>query len=325
MLRKGLTAALAALAVSGNAYAEETITVAHLLDPSHDAAFWAINNGKVSEPGIRIEAKGLAIPALIQSTVSKKYDVVQTAVMAIPRAKSKGLDLEVLATGLRSHNKEHSGDVWVKKDSPIRSADDLKGKKIGVYSLNSTGITLVRIALWKKYGHNVSFQGGDSEWVQVPAPSIPAALASDQIDAGTLIHAQAYKAMRSGDFRSVVAAAKDNVEIFGGPTVAAVYVGYPDKLAARPEAFKAFTRLFKASVQYALDHPEEVFTAVGKEKNIDPDFFREWFATFSQIPAAVSGEDIVAMQRVWEFSREMGILKEYPNAADVIWEHAIRE
>ena len=111
MLKKAMTAALAAIAVSGYAHAEETITVAHLLDPSHDAAFWAINNGKVSEPGVRIEAKGLAIPALIQSTVSKTYDVVQTAVMAIPRAKSKGLDLEVLATGLRSHNKVHSGDI----------------------------------------------------------------------------------------------------------------------------------------------------------------------------------------------------------------------
>ena len=325
MFRNILTAALAAFAVSTHANAEETITVAHLLDPSHDAAFWAINHGKVSEPGIRIEAKGLAIPALIQSTVSKKYDVIQTAVMAIPRAKSKGLDLEVLATGLRSHNKAHSGDVWVKQDSPIRNADDLKGRKIGVYSLQSTGITLIRIALWKKYGHNVSFQGGDSEWVQVPAPSIPAALASDRIDAGTLIHAQAYKAIRSGEFRSVVPAAKDNVEIFGMPTVAAVYVGYPDKLAARPEAFKAFTRLFKASVQYALDHPDEVFTAVGEEKNIDPAFFTEWFATFSQIPAAVSEGDVLAMQKVWEFSKEMGILEEYPNAADVVWEHAIRE
>ena len=325
MFRNILTAALAAFAVSTHANAEETITVAHLLDPSHDAAFWAINHGKVSEPGIRIEAKGLAIPALIQSTVSKKYDVIQTAVMAIPRAKSKGLDLQVLATGLRSHNKAHSGDVWVKQDSPIRNADDLKGRKIGVYSLQSTGITLIRIALWKKYGHNVSFQGGDSEWVQVPAPSIPAALASDRIDAGTLIHAQAYKAIRSGEFRSVVPAAKDNVEIFGIPTVAAVYVGYPDKLAARPEAFKAFTRLFKASVQYALDHPDEVFTAVGEEKDIDPAFFTEWFATFSQIPAAVSEGDVLAMQKVWEFSKEMGILEEYPNAADVIWEHAIRE
>ena len=78
-------------------------------------------------------------------------------------------------------------------------------RPFGVYSLNSTSITLVRIALWKKYGHNVSFQGGDSEWVQVPAPTIPAALSSDQIDAGTLIHAQAYKAMKRGEFRSASA------------------------------------------------------------------------------------------------------------------------
>ena len=40
MLRKGLTAALAALAVSGNAYAEETITVAHLLDPNAADVIW---------------------------------------------------------------------------------------------------------------------------------------------------------------------------------------------------------------------------------------------------------------------------------------------
>ena len=114
-------------------------------------------------------------------------------------------------------------------DDDVLSVQEVANGNIEAAS--STCITLVRMALWKKYGHNVSFQGGDSEWVQVPAPSIPAALASDQIDAGTLIHAQAYKAMKSGEFRSIVPAAKDNVEIFGIPTVAAVYVGYPDKPA----------------------------------------------------------------------------------------------
>lgn len=307
------------------AFAQEKITVAHLLDPSHDAAFYAINNGKVSDPTIEVEAKGLAIPALIQATVSKQYDVIQTAVMAIPRARSKGLELQVLATGLRSHNKPNGGDIWVKADSPIQSAADLKGKKIGVYALNSTGITLIRVALWKKYGLNVSYQGGDMEWVEVPAPSIPAALASGTIDAGTLIHSQAYKAQQSGEFRSVVAAAVDNVGVFGVPTVAAVYVGYPEKLEARPDAFKAFGQLLKASVQYALDNPDEVFNAVGKEKDIDPTFFAHWFENYSQIPAAVSDADITAMQKVWEFSKEMGILKEFPNAGDVIWEHALRE
>ena len=77
----------------------------------------------------------------------------------------------------------------------------------------------------KKHGLNVSYQGGDSQWVEVPAPSIPAALSSGNIDAGTLIHAQAYKAQQSGEFRSIVQAAVDNSAVFGVPTVAAVYVG----------------------------------------------------------------------------------------------------
>ena len=317
-----LTSALASLAIV-TVQAKETITVAHLLDPSHDAAFWAINNGKVTSPDIEVKTKALAIPALIQGTSSKQYDVIQTAVMAIPRAKAKGLELKVLATGLRSHNKQHSGDIWVKADSPIKSAADLKGKTIGVYSLKSTGITLIRIALWKKHGLNVSYEGGDMQWQQVPAPTIPAALSTGRIDAGTLIHSQAFKAKQSGEFRSVVPASMDNVDVFGVPTVAAVYVGYPEKLAQRPQAYKSFLDLFYRSVQYAKDNPDEVFAAVGKEKNVDPAFFVEWFATYSDIPVKVSANDRVAMRKVWEFSKEMGILKGYPDVDSVIWEHAL--
>jgi NitT/TauT family transport system substrate-binding protein len=324
-LTRLLLACSMATMLAAPAGARETITVGHLLDPSHDAAFWAINNGKVTHPDIEVKTKALAIPALIQGTSSKQYDIIQTAVMAIPRALSKGLELEVLATGLRSHNKVHSGDIWVKKDSAIRSAADLKGKTIGVYSLKSTGITLIRIALWKKYGLDVSYEGGDMQWQQVPAPTIPAALSTDRIDAGTLIHSQAFKAIRSGEFRSVVPAAKDNVDVFGVPTVAAVYVGYPEKLAERPEAYKAFLDLFHRSVQYAKDHPDEVFTAVGKAKNIDPAFFSEWFSTFSEIPVKISASDRIAMQKVWEFSKEMGILKSYPDVDSVIWEHALTD
>ncbi|MCP5152703.1 MAG: ABC transporter substrate-binding protein [Ectothiorhodospiraceae bacterium] len=324
-IRHGILGAAVLAVASLGASAKETIRVAHLLDASHDAAFWAIANGKVTSPDIEVEAKALSIPALIQATASKQYDVVQTAVMAIPRAASKGLELKVLATGLRSHNKPHSGDIWVKADSPIRSAADLKGKKIGVYSLNSTGITLVRIALWKKHGLNVSYKDGDMEWQEVPAPTIPAALASGHIDAGTLIHSQAFKAKESGEFRSVVPASMDNVEVFGVPTVAAVYVGYPEKLAAKPEAYKAFLELFDKSVKYAKAHPDEVFTAVGKAKNVDPKFFSEWFETYSDIPVVISRDDRVAIEKVWGFAKEMGILAEYPAVDDVIWEHALTE
>ena len=102
-------------------------------------------------------------------------------------------------------------------------------------------------------------------------------------------------------------------------------MGYPEKLAARPEAFREFARMLKASIDYTLSHPDEVFAAAGKEAGIDPDFFRTWFRSYSQIPMAVAPQDVVAIQRVWELSKEMGIIDSHPNAADMVWEHAIRE
>ena len=50
-------------------------------------------------------------------------------------------------------------------------------------------------------------------------------------------------------------------------------------------------------MQYALDHPDEVFNAVGREKDIDPAFFSHWFENYSQIPAAVSDDAVIAMQK----------------------------
>ena len=50
---------------------------------------WALKNGKVKSDSIEVQADALQIPALIQA--KRDRDVVQTAGMAIPRARSKGL------------------------------------------------------------------------------------------------------------------------------------------------------------------------------------------------------------------------------------------
>ena len=48
--------------------------------------------------------------------------------------------------------------------------------------------------------------------VYLSASAQKLAFTTSRIDAGTLIHPQAYKAIESGEFRSVVPAAKDNEE-----------------------------------------------------------------------------------------------------------------
>ena len=96
------------IAAGGPAVAKETITYAYLLDPALEGVLYAIKSGKVSSKTVEIKASALAIPALIQSTPAKRYDVIMNAVMAIPFAKKRGLDLVVLSTALRS-----SKAAWV--------------------------------------------------------------------------------------------------------------------------------------------------------------------------------------------------------------------
>jgi len=325
VLGASLGVALMATVAAGPVTAKETITYAYLLDPALEGVLYAIKTGKVTSKTVEIKASALAIPALIQSTPAKRFDVIMNAVMAIPFAKKRGLNLVVLSTALRSSKGRLGAGIWVKKSSPYKTLADLKGKTLGNYALRSTGTTWMRIALWKKHGMNVSYKNGDFKWVQIQAPALLPALASGRIDAATLIHAQAYKALKSGDYRVLAWTNKDIKELFGVDSVAAVNVTYPEKLAKRPAAFHEFSRMLRASVLYAVKNPEEVGKAISAKYKISPEYFKAWMADYSFFPGAVSDQDMKAMEVVWSNAKEMGIIKKVPKAADVVWKDAIRE
>jgi NitT/TauT family transport system substrate-binding protein len=313
------------LARGAAAQAAATVTFAYLADPSHEAVLWALRNGKVSSPSVRVDATPLDISALIQATAARTYDVVQTAAVAIPRARERGLDLKIVGTGLRYHASGEGAGIWVKRGSPIASANDLKGKKLGVYSIGSAGITLIRIALQDVYGLNMSARGGDLELVEMPAPALPAALATGRIDAATLIHTQAFQAQRSGDFVGVIQTAGDMTRRFGTRMVSAVLAGYGDKLSAEPARYQELLRVLRASMEYALANPDEVFTAVGTATQTDPDFFRAWFTRYSEFPVTLTESDSRAIELLWRRASEMGWMQgRLPPAAEAFWSGAIR-
>ena len=321
-----ITAAIAGLLTASSASAKETIKYAYLLDPSLEGIMYAIKKGIVKSDKINIEFSTLAIPALIQSTPTKRYDVIMNAVMAIPLAKARGLELVVLSTALRAGSTRENAAVWVKKNSPVKTIADLKGKTIGDAALRSTGTTWVRIALNAKYGVNVSYKNGDFKWVQMPPPALFGALETGRVDAATLIHSMAYKAEKSGNFRVIAYTSRDLYEKLGVDTVSAVNVSYPEKLKARPEAFKEFNRMLKASVDYAVANPQKVGEAIAKDAGISPDFFSAWLKRYSTFPAVVSKADTKAYETVWANAKKLEILKfPYPKGEDVVWEHAIRE
>jgi NitT/TauT family transport system substrate-binding protein len=325
-LRTALLASAFAALLAAPATAKDTISFAYLLDPAYDAVVWPLTHGKVTSETVDVHVKSLDIPALLQATGAKTYDVIMTAAIGVPQAKSRGLELTIMATALRNHAQGGKGGaIYVKADSPYKSMQDLKGKTLATQSMPSTGTTLMRIGLWKTYGMNVSFDGGDLRWVEVPATAMPGALLTGRIDAASLTHSEAYNAAKSKEFR-IVASLDDAInKAIGEPAVVAILAGYPEKLAAKPAAYKEFARMVKASADYTRAHVDEVAGALSKETKMDPSFFSDWLNEYTEVPMAVSDNDVKAIQRLWELSKELNIIKEYPSAESMIWKDAIRQ
>jgi NitT/TauT family transport system substrate-binding protein len=319
-----LMAAPALMTVARPGFAKEKVTYAYLLDPAYDAVTWAMSNGKVKSDLIDVEARGLAIPQLIQATSAKQYDVIMTAVIAVPPAKARGLELTVLSTALQQAAAGEGAGVWVKSDSPIKDPKELKGKTLGSYALRSTGYTQVRLALIKKYGLNAALEGGDVKQVEIQAPNLPGALAAGQIDAATLIHSQAFRALKSGEFRAIAETGRDNIEVYGMRFISALNVSYPERLAQRPDAFKEFDRVFRESARYALAHRDEVFADVGKKTNLPPEFFNWWFEKSSDVPGTFTEEHAKIIMKFYDLSKEIGMIQSYPDIRAQVWEHALR-
>ena len=316
--------ALLTLTRPGLAQARDKVTYAYLLDPAYDAVTWAMTNGKVTSDLITVEARGLAIPQLIQATSAKQFDVIMTAVIALPPAAARGLELRIMSTALQQAAAGEGAGIWVKKDSAIQRPQELKGKALGSYGLRSTGYTQVRLALIYKYGLNAALEGGDLKQLEIQAPNLPAALAAGQIDAATLIHSQAFRALKSGEFRPIAETGRDNIEIYGMRFISALNVAYPERLAQRPDAFREFNRMFRDSVRYALAHRDEVFGAVGAQNNLPPEFFTWWFEKSSDVPATFEESHAQAIMKLYELSREIGMIQNFPDVRTLVWENALR-
>jgi len=308
---------------AGSAEAKEKVTFGYLLSPIYESFLYPIKAGIIKSDLIEIEATPVSVAASIQATSTKQFDVVTTSTFAVPTAYEKGLELKILSVAIRYRKEGLGADLWVKTDSPYKSIRDLKGKTIAVTSFNASNASLTRLAIKKKYGMDVKFDGGDFQWVQVPDGAQAPALQTGKIDASNLLHTQAIEAMNAKVFRSIMNPIADIFETFHFEAVTAVQVSYPEKLAARPEAYREFNRMLKESRDYTMAHLDEVSAAVSKGK-LDPNFLKEWLEYVGNFPGAISDGDVDALRITWQSVKELGITNVSPDPKDLIWQYAVR-
>ena len=310
-----LVAALSPIGFA-TAVAQQTVKFAFLADPSRDAILWAYKNGKVKSDKIKIETSGLSVPALTQAMSSRQFQVVEVSPFAIPAGAQRGLNLKVIGIALRPRDPDGGYELWVKSDSAIKTPEDLIGKQVALYSLRS----VLAAVLYTSLGDISKVDLKQIQFVEMPAPAMPAALASGRVAAASLIHAQAYQAKKSGEFRLLYPAGAIFKKAEGMHLPTSLLAAYPEALAGDPAIYHEFLRVLKESRDYAIAHPKEVFPAVGKETNMEPEFFDVWFRDFAEFAVDLVPSDLTALDRFFQLAKANKWIDGYPPVASVVWE-----
>lgn len=295
---------------------KEVIKVAHFFVASYQVPLYALKEGKVKSDIIDVELHPMGISALIMATGTKQYDVVDLAAAGFPLAVKRGLDLVILASSIVLRTGHY---IVVKPNSPIKSAADLKGKTLGVSSIGSTSVIQTRMVLRKKYRLRTGIKGADITLIEAPLLSLPAMLERDQLDAIIVFAMGGYKGLRQGNMRIIADIGIDYKQTFGSLAATAVWAGYRDKINKRPQAFREFVRVLKASVDYAAAHPDEVYPAVARKYKTDEGFLRTYWQKWRLFPVSLDDKYVRMIQVLWKEAKAAGYLKNYPPVKSVIF------
>ena len=220
---------------------------------------------------------------------------------AIAVAIQQGADIKIVSDNVLTI----AEFAWmVKKDSPIRTIKDLKGKKIGYTNPRSTSQALA-ILLLRKAGYKPE----DAELVKTGGfgPML-AALDLDQIDVAAVTEPLWSKV--KDKYRVLITGAEalpplDNV----------VGMATGEAIRNRGDFIRAVIRARRRAVEFMIAHPDEAGDLVAKDFNITPEVarsaVRNLTTSYTQgIPYWGNGQiHLDGMKRIIEVQKSVGAIE----------------
>ncbi|MDI6097076.1 ABC transporter substrate-binding protein [Actinoplanes sp. NEAU-A12] len=197
------------------------------------------------------------VPGVVQNQTQFGFSNVTSLMIA----QTKNVPIKVVAAGVASTGEagKDFGAVVVKADSPVKTAKDLVGKKVSVNTLKNIGDTVTRESVRKDGGDPAALN-----FVEMPFPNMPAALADGQVDAAWVVEPQ-LSTIKAAGGREV---ASTYVDAAPNLTVAAYFTSQK-LIADDPGLVKRFTEAVNESLAYADSHPDEVRAILSSYTKID--------------------------------------------------------
>ncbi|WP_327190356.1 ABC transporter substrate-binding protein [Streptomyces xinghaiensis] len=238
--------------------------------------------------------------AIVPGVVSGQFQFGFSNVTSLMVAHSKGVPIQSIANGVASTGKDGAdfGGVAVAKDSKLKSAEDLAGKKVAVNTLKNIGDTTVRESVRKAGG-----DAGDIEFTELAFDQMPAALSEGRVDAAWLVE----PALSIAKAQGARVIASNFVDTAPDLTVATYFTSA--KLAQEnPELVKKFGEAMNESLRYADEHPDEVRDILATYTKIDAKL-----AKSLTLPRWPTEANRASIEKLAELGKKDGVFTKAPD------------
>ncbi|MGC5616369.1 ABC transporter substrate-binding protein [Georgenia sp. Z1491] len=247
---------------ASEALTEITVGVLPIVDVA--PIYLGVEQGFFEEQGLDVElVTGQGGAALIPAVISGENEFGFSNFTSQVNAVSQDLPLLSVSPGVFTTGEQgdDAAGVVALPEANIERAADLEGLTIATNTLANNFVMTI--------SHAVEEDGGDPdliEWVEIPWPEMPAAVANGQVDAGVVV--EPFVTFAEDEGAEVVlwhwVETDPNFLVAG-------YFTTEQYQADNPETVEAFVAALDESRTYADENPDEVRRITGTYTEIDED------------------------------------------------------
>lgn len=212
---------------------------------------------------------------------------------------ANGADIKIMSIYSRSPK----AFKIISKDDSIKSAEDLKGKKIG----GPKGTILHE--LLTAYLAKSDMKQDDVKFINMGIPDAMAALTSGEIDAALMAGPAAYNLEKDGY----------NIVTNGeGLTEATIVTATSQKFYdEHPNLVKVFLETQKETTKYMNDNYDEIIKITAKETELSEEAVKEMYPLYD-FNSEIKDSDIAALKNTEKFMKDNNMIENDVNIDDLI-------
>lgn len=268
--------------------------------------FMAMERGMFAERGLSVTVEPAASPVpVVASLVAEQaaFGFVTTPVLI--NANREGTPIRCVSPvdGQVSPDRDSSALVAA-AGSGIDSLDDLSGRTVAVVQLAS--INLIGA---KKLIEDAGATG--TEYIAMPFPQMPQALADGRVDAAVITSPYVETALDAG----AVTLANPSSDLFPTGTIYC-YAATDRFLTENPDVARRFQETMTEAIRYAADHEDEAKATLVEHLGLTPEQAQAQIIPSNYVPE-INLDSIAAIQ---ELMREQGAIEGTVDPADTVWQ-----